>query len=132
MKRTILIFILAIAVTSTLFAQKQVNAPFLKKFTTGVDVFTDFVMNAPVGIDFRAINQGVNVYGLYTFPVEESNFAFAIGVGLGMHNFFSNGILNDSTNMSYFTRIRLRLKMVKKLIMIKIRSALLILIFRLN
>ncbi len=103
MKRTILLFILALSVTSALFAQKQVNMPFLKKFTTGVDVFTDFVMNAPAGIDFRAINQGANVYGLYTYPIEESNFAFAIGVGLGMHNFYSNGMLNDSTNMSYFT-----------------------------
>ncbi len=103
MKRFVIVFLLAVAFTTALFAQNQAGVPFLKKFTTGVDIFNDFVMNAPDGIDFRTINQGVSVYALYTYPVKESNFAFAIGVGLGMHNFFSNGILEDSTNMSYFT-----------------------------
>lgn len=102
MKRTILIFLVALTVATNLNAQKQFSEPFLKKMTTGVDIFSDLVMDAPSGINFRAINQGVNVYVLYTYPIKESDFAFAIGVGLGMHNFYGNGLLEDSTNSSYF------------------------------
>ncbi|MFH1119295.1 MAG: outer membrane beta-barrel protein [Bacteroidota bacterium] len=106
MKRIFLIFLAAMVVTSVVSAQKQVGEPFLKKLTTGIELFSDIVMDAPDGIDFRTINQGVNVFGLYTYPIKESNFAFAIGAGLGMHNFFSNGLLlNDSTNTSFFASL---------------------------
>lgn len=105
MKRTFLILLTAIAVSSTLSAQKISSELFIKKFSTGVDVFTDFVMDAPRGVDFRAINQGANVYVLYTSPVKESNFAFAIGAGLGMHNFYSNATLSDTSSMSFFVPI---------------------------
>jgi hypothetical protein len=105
MKRTILLLLAVITVSSFVSAQKQVGEPFLKKFTTGADIFNDFVMDAPDGIDFRAINQGASIYGLYTFPIKESNFAFSIGAGFGMHNFFSNGMLMDSTGTSYFVSL---------------------------
>jgi hypothetical protein len=105
MKRIILLILAAIAFSSAVSAQKQVDEPFLKKFSTGVDIINDFVMDAPDGIDFRAINQGASVYGLYTFPIKESNFAFSLGAGFGMHNFFSNGLLQDSTNTSYFVSL---------------------------
>ncbi len=105
MKRTFLVFLAAIAVSSTLSAQKMSSESFIKKFSTGVDVFNDFVMDAPAGVDFRAINQGANVYALYTSPVKESNFAFAIGVGFGMHNFYSNATLSDTSGISFFVPI---------------------------
>jgi hypothetical protein len=40
-----------------------------------------------------------------TYQVKESNFAFAIGLGLGIHNFFSNSVLNDTSGISYFNPI---------------------------
>lgn len=105
MKRIILIALTILAVSSTLSAQKNDDKPFLKKFATGIDVFSDIVMDAPEGVDFRTINQGANVYGLYTYPIKESNFAFAIGAGVGMHNLFSNSMLSDSSSSSFLIPI---------------------------
>ncbi len=104
MKRTILFFLATIAVSSALYAQKQTGDQFLKKFSSGVDVINDVVMDVPDGIKFRTINPGVNVYGLYAYPIGKSNFAFAIGAGLGMHNLHSNGILSDTSGVSFFTK----------------------------
>lgn len=103
MKKISLILFVILAVTSVSSAQKKAGEPFLKKFTTTVDIFNDIVMNAPEGIDFRTINQGANLYGLFTYPIKESNFAFAVGAGLGMHNLYSNGMLSDTSGVSFFT-----------------------------
>lgn len=78
---------------------------FTDKYTSGIDIFTDIIMDAPDGIDFRAFSPGVNIYGMRTYQVKESNFAFAIGLGLGIHNFFSNSVLNDTSGISYFNPI---------------------------
>lgn len=103
MKRTILFLLAATLVSSALYAQTESGDNFLKKFSSGIDVFNDIIMDAPDGIDFRTINPGVNVYGLYTYPISKSNFAFAIGAGLGMHNLHSNGILSDTSGVSFFS-----------------------------
>ena len=104
MKRA-LIFLFSFAmISSSLLAQESSNDKFLKKFSTGIDIINDFVMDAPDDIEFRSFNPGVNVYGLYTFPINESNFAFALGAGLGMHNLHSNGLLSDTASISFFTK----------------------------
>lgn len=105
MKRIFLIFLASLIIAPALFAQEKAGDTFKKKFSTGLDIFNDFVMDAPEGIDFRAINQGVNLYGLYTYPIKKSNFALAIGVGLGMHNLFSNGVLTDTSGVSFLAAI---------------------------
>lgn len=95
-----------LALTSVSQAQKSTGDAFIKRFSTGIDVFSDIVMDAPDGIEFRTINQGANVYSMYTYPIKESNFAFAIGLGLGMHNLYSNSLLkNDSAGVSFLEKI---------------------------
>lgn len=103
MKRILFAILAVVAFGSVSQAQKASDELFIKKFSMGLDVFNDIVMDAPADIKFRTINQGANLYGMYTYPVKESNFAFAIGLGLGMHNFYSNGVLNDTSGVSYFT-----------------------------
>lgn len=100
--RKIFTFIATLLLLTTLQAQ---NTSFTDKFTSGVDIFNDLVMDAPDGIDFRAINPGANVYGMYTYPIPKSNISLAIGLGLGMHNLHSNGALGDSAGISSFTKI---------------------------
>jgi len=100
MKRILFAILALIAFSSVSEAQKT-SDPFIKKFSVGIDVFNDFVMDAPADVEFRTINQGANIYGMYTYPVKESNFAFAIGLGLGMHNLFSNSMLSDTSGIDY-------------------------------
>lgn len=105
MKRIFFVMLAFLALSSVSQAQKSSGDVFIKKFSMGIDVFNDIVMDAPADINFRTINQGANVYGMYTYPVKESNFAFAIGLGLGMHNFYSDGLLNDTSGVSFFSKI---------------------------
>lgn len=100
--RKIFTFIAALLLVTTLQAQET---SVTDKFTSGVDIFNDFVMDAPDGIDFRTINPGVNVYGMYTYLIPKSKISLAIGLGLGMHNLHSNGALGDSAAISSFTKI---------------------------
>lgn len=113
MKKSFLLLALTFALSVSLFAQKSPEPLFLKKFTSGIDVYNDIVMKSPEGIKFRAINPGVSFYGLHTFPIKKSNFAFAIGVGIGMHNLFSNATLSDSASTSSFIKIPSEIKYKK-------------------
>jgi len=93
--------ITAFLLVTTLQAQK--SGSIISKITMGVDIFNDFVQDSPSDINFRTINPGVNVYGMYNYPVPKSNISLAIGLGLGMHNLHSNGILSESSGISILT-----------------------------
>jgi len=97
--RKLLAIVAALFITASLQAQ---TGSFTERFNTGVDIFNDFVQDSPEGIDFRDINPGFNIYGLYSYQIPKSNFSLAIGLGLGMHNLHSNGLLRDTSNVSYF------------------------------
>lgn len=99
MKRFYLL-ILALITISGIQAQ---NTSLRENFTTGIDIFNDFVMDSPANIEFRAINPGVNIYGMYNYQIPKSSISLAIGLGLGMHNLHSNGILSDTNDVSFFT-----------------------------
>lgn len=77
----------------------------IKKLTSGIDVFTDIWQGMPDSVDTRTINQGINIYSMYTFPIKKSNFTFAIGAGIGSHNLFSNGSLESNDSITYFSPI---------------------------
>jgi len=102
MKKNLLFIGMLLAMFGVISAQNTSGDLFAKKFSSNVTLFSDIVLNAPEGINFRAINQGAGIYGTYTFPIEKSNFAFALGAGFTMHNLFSNGMLMDSSTASYF------------------------------
>jgi len=67
-----------------------VNASAKKRISIGAGLFTDIWMNVPAGMKTRTINQGVNVYGTYNMPFGKSNFSFAIGLGISIHNLYWN------------------------------------------
>lgn len=105
MKKLLLSVICAMVLPLTILAQDGPAALFKDKIATGIDIFNDLVMDAPEGIEFRGFNPGVNVYAMYTFPINESNFAFAAGIGLGMHNLYSNSVLKDTSGVSFLSKI---------------------------
>ncbi|MCD4736805.1 MAG: PorT family protein [Bacteroidales bacterium] len=73
-----------------------------RKFSIGIDVFTDIWQDLPKGMDTRTINQGTNIYGMYNYIFGKSNFSFSPGIGIGVHNLYNNtlpqfDLANDST-----------------------------------
>jgi hypothetical protein len=77
-----------------------------KKFSIVFDLFTDIWVDVPENVDVRAINQGVNVLGLYDYRINQSDFSFAFGAGLGSHNFYSDAFAEvDSLDNSYLIKI---------------------------
>lgn len=95
------IFALTIALFFALTIQAQTNK-FTENYTTGIDIFNDFVQDSPEGIQFKDVNLGTNIYGMYSYRIPKSKISLAIGLGLGMHNLHSNGLLRDTSNISYF------------------------------
>ncbi len=77
-----------------------------KLFTFGLDVFADLWQDTPSTIEPKTINPGVNVFVTYNFMFGESNFSFSPGLGLGMHNLYSDSFLYTNNDSSYFVPIK--------------------------
>jgi len=67
-----------------------VNTTTKKRISIGVGLLTDIWPSPPAGMDIRAINQGVQVFGTYNVPFGKSDFSFAIGLGITIHNLYWN------------------------------------------
>ncbi len=79
-----------------------VNPSTKKKISIGVGLFNDFWLNTADGMKTRAINQGVQVLGTYNMPLGKSNFSFAIGLGISIHNLYWNyRYQGDSVNFQF-------------------------------
>ena len=91
-KSILLVFILGIVSVSL---GQRVGQSTIKRFSFGLDFYTDIWLNKPQGIDTRAINQGISVFGMYNYPFGESDFSVAIGVGTGFHNMYTKGWIED-------------------------------------
>lgn len=76
-----------------------------RKFTFGLDIFTDIWQDIPKSIEPKTINPGVNVFGSYNYIFGESNFSFSPGIGLSMHNLYSDSWLKSTLDSSYFEPI---------------------------
>ncbi|HNX43870.1 MAG TPA: outer membrane beta-barrel protein [Bacteroidales bacterium] len=80
------------------FSQKPSVESITKRFRLSWEPFNDIWMDVPDSINPRTINQGVNIYGLYMFPMDrKDHISFFVGAGIGAHNFFHNALigLND-------------------------------------
>ncbi|HOX76938.1 MAG TPA: porin family protein [Bacteroidales bacterium] len=93
-------FILAIILLLPFFAVSQekskvVGETTIRRVSVGVELFQDFWMNKPEGIDVRAINQGGGAFVMYNAPLGKSPLTFSIGAGLGFHNLYSNSLIDD-------------------------------------
>jgi hypothetical protein len=80
----------------------------LKKVSSGMDIFTDIWQGMPTdSVKSRTINQGINIYAMYSFPMAKSDFSFAIGGGIGSHNLYMKGIIKtDDQNVSAFYPVK--------------------------
>lgn len=81
--------------------QAQESAAYFKKrFTVGVDLFTDVWLNTPAIISSRTFNQSANIYTMYNFPLGQKKTGkaiLAIGLGIGNHSFYSkNGYIENT------------------------------------
>ena len=104
--RYFITLIAACIITIAASAQKPEKLSLLK-VSSGMDVFTDFWQNMPDSINSRAINQGTNIYAMYSFPMAKSNFSLALGVGIGSHNLYLKGIIKtDNTNQTGFYPVK--------------------------
>ena len=82
-----------------------VNSITKKKVSIGVGMLTDFWINKPAGMTTHAINQGVQVFGTYNMPFGKSNFSFAIGIGITVHNLYWNYRYQGDSLAFQFVRI---------------------------
>jgi hypothetical protein len=119
MKRnaSLIIFFLALAASS--YAQKPSAESIRKRLSLGFGVFTDIWQKVPDSINPRTINQGVDVFIHYSFPMDKKGHAnFFIGGGIGAHNFYNQALLGTgkyniyeklpagvSDNESYFYNV---------------------------
>jgi hypothetical protein len=118
MKRNLFLVVTLLALTATSFAQKPSAESIRKRMSLGFGVFHDFWMKVPDSINPRAINQGVDVFIHYTFPMDKKGHTvFFIGGGIGAHNFYNQALLGvgkyniyekaltDNENESYFYNV---------------------------
>ncbi len=104
-KNSLIVIILCLAFN--VFAQDATTTEGLKKFTSGITLFSDIWKGSFTNMTPRAINQGIDVFGMYNIPMENSKLTFSVGAGVGVHNLFTNAFLvaNDSTGVYTFQKI---------------------------
>ena len=102
MKKILLIILSLVAVNA--FSQ-VVTEEAKRKFTFGLDVFTDIWQDIPNTIDPKTINPGVNIFGSYNYMFGESNVSFSPGIGLGVHNLYSDSWLRVNNDSAYFESV---------------------------
>jgi hypothetical protein len=70
------------------------------------NIYSDIWMNAPTGsMTIKKINRGADFYLMKEFPFGKSNFSFALGLGIGCHNLYSDatpGYALDSNGAKIF------------------------------
>lgn len=101
MKKIITIFaFLALLISTTDIQAQMLSESAKRKFTVGVDVFTDvWLVNTgdafvPSDYSNRTINQGANVFFMYNVPFKpESLSGFSIGLAIRNQNSYSNSVI---------------------------------------
>ena len=94
MKRNVFFTIILLALAATSFAQKPSAESIRKRLSLGFGVYNDFWMKVPDSISPRTVNQGVDVFVQYMFPMDKKgHLSFFIGGGLGAHNFYNQALL---------------------------------------
>jgi len=107
MKRISILLIIAVFIGNNIYSQ-GLSESIKKKFTVGVDVFTDIWVGAPDDIDLRTIHQGATAFGMFNFQLggKESLASFSIGLGIRNHNMYSNSRIDDiKADTIHFTPI---------------------------
>ena len=92
--KNILSTIIGILILGSVFSQDAFLSS-IRKFSIGVGLHTDIWQGNPPGMFPRAINQGVQVNGMYNYQIKESAVNIAGGVGIGTHNLYTNTYIPD-------------------------------------
>jgi len=74
---------------------KIIGETTIRRVSVGAEVYQDFWMNWPKGMNVRAINQGAGGFVMYNVPIGKSPLTFSLGAGLGFHNLYSNTTINN-------------------------------------
>jgi len=99
MKKFLILSLVIVSLNS--FAQ-VVTEETKRQFTFGLDVFTDMWQDLPNSLDPKTINPGVNVFGSYNYIFGKSNVSFSPGLGLSVHNLYSESLLVTGTDTTFF------------------------------
>jgi hypothetical protein len=100
-----ILVVLLVLVSLNGFTQ-GVNDEIKRKFTFGLDVFTDIWKDIPKTINTGTINPGVNIFGTYNFMIGKGGVSFSPGLGLGVHNMFNSSFVFTNDNLTYFKPIK--------------------------
>lgn len=102
MKRNIFLIITLLALAASGYAQKPSAESIRKRLSLGFGVYNDFWMKVPDSISPRKINQGVDVFVHYSFPMDQKgHLSFFIGAGIGAHNFYNQALLGVGKYNAY-------------------------------
>lgn len=87
----------ALLITSVNLSAQVLSESAKRKFTVGVDFYTDLWQTKFVnqGVKTRTINQGADVFFMYNFELGESLSSFSVGLGISSHNMYTNAIVED-------------------------------------
>jgi hypothetical protein len=97
MKKIIILFSLFLIPFFSFTQEKSkiLSETTIRRVSVGAEIYQDFWMNWPKGMNVRAINQGGAGFVMYNVPFGKSPVSFSIGVGISCHNLFSNTTIND-------------------------------------
>lgn len=99
MKKIISVTLLLFFIAASHVEAQETATYFKKKFTVGIDLFSDIWTGVPATVTARKINQSANFYAMYNFPLGEKKTGkaiLALGLGIGNHSFFSkNGYIEN-------------------------------------
>ena len=99
------IFFILLSIVSIHSFCQVVTEDTKRKFTIGMDVFTDIWQDIPKSVDPKTINPGMNIFGTYNYMFGKSNVSFSPGLGLGVHNIFNSSFIYSDAVSSYFVPI---------------------------
>ena len=92
--KKLLLIILTLGFVYTTMGQK-LGQTTIKRFSFGLDLYTDIWLKKLPDVKFRTINQGISVFGMYNYPFGDSPFSIAIGIGTGFHNMYTKGKIEN-------------------------------------
>jgi hypothetical protein len=88
MKKIIVLFAALALLSIDVFSQEIPRMRPKDRFIVGL--FTDVWSNLPGDMETKAINRGFTIDYLQDFPISNSNFSFAVGLGFAGHNIYGN------------------------------------------
>lgn len=104
MKKHLWLILTACLMATNSMAQETEPGAF-RKFSIGLDFFTDFWQNPPAVLQAKWNNRGINTNILVNNQIGESRFDFSYGLSFGVHNLYTDAWVKDRFGVSTFEKI---------------------------